>query len=199
VAPDPSAPTTAPSPAVSRRPGCLAATLAHRSCLRRPSAPAGLRLRPPPEGDQRPGVTRRPLRLPVTVADSSLHPIARRRSSARSEMAGEHCPCSDSAVPRERRGVGRSPVLTAPVGVRSPERGSVKTPQNPWSTPLSKNTGLSTELLRYPQEIVHRPPVAHGSCTAMCTASDPAVTISAAPMSSRVLISDRCSGFNGGR
>ena len=95
MAPDPSAPTTAPSPAVSRGPGCLAATLAHRSCLRRPSVPAGLRLRLPPEGDQRPGVTRRPLRSPVTVADSSLHPIARRRSSARSEVAGEHCPCSD--------------------------------------------------------------------------------------------------------
>lgn len=71
VAPDPSAPTTAPSPAVSRRPGCLATAPARRSCLRRPNAAAGPRLHPPPEGGRWPGRTRRPPRSPGSAADSS--------------------------------------------------------------------------------------------------------------------------------
>lgn len=76
---------------------------------------------------------------------------------------------------RERCGLGRSPLLTAPVDVRSPERTSVKTPENPWSRGTFKFTGLSPKLSRYPQDSCCHPPVAHCSCTAMCTASPPIV------------------------
>jgi hypothetical protein len=81
----------------------------------------------------------------------------------------EHCPCSGLASPLERCGLGRSPLLTAPVGVRSPERGSVNTAQNPWSRGIFKFTGLSPKLSRYPQYSFCRPLVAHRSCTTMCT------------------------------
>lgn len=103
----------------------------------------------------------------------------------------EHCPCPDSAGPRERCGLGRSPLLTAPVGLRFPERASVKRPRNPRSTALSKNTGLSPELLRYPQESCRRPRVAHRSCTRSCTGRrrDHAL----------VIASRRGNGFNGRR
>jgi hypothetical protein len=72
--------------------------------------------------------------------------------------------------PRERCGLGRSPPPHHPVGVRSPERGSVNTRKNSWSRGIFKFTGLSPELSRYPQVSYGRPPVAHRSCTAMCTA-----------------------------
>jgi hypothetical protein len=48
---------------------------------------AGLRFPRPPEGGRGPGLTRRPLRSPVTVADSSLPPISRGSPTARSEVA----------------------------------------------------------------------------------------------------------------
>ena len=71
--------------------------------------------------------------------------------------------------PRERCGLGRSPLLTAPVGVRSPERASVNTPDNPWSRGIFEFTGLSPKLSPYPQDFFRRPLVAHRSCTATCT------------------------------
>ena len=130
--------------------------------------------RPPfpasPEGGRRPGLTRRPPRFPVTFADSSLLPASRRSPTARSEVAVNTVRAPTPLSPRERCGLGRSPLLTAPVGVRSPERGSVNTSRNPWSRPIFEFTGLSPKLSCYPQDSCCRPLVPHRSCTAMCTA-----------------------------
>jgi hypothetical protein len=116
------------------------------------------------------GLTRRPPRLPVTFADSSLLSASRRSPTARFEVAVNTVHVPSPLPPRERCGLGRSPLLTAPVGVRSPERASVKTPENPRSRGIFKFTGLSPKLSRYPQDSSRRPPVAHRSCTTMCTA-----------------------------
>ena len=157
-------------PKVSSVPGCLADPLAGCGLPRalrsfqQASVSAATRRR------HRPGLTRRPPRLPVTLADSSLPPTSRRSSPARSEVAVNTVHAPIPLSPRERRGLGRSPLLTAPVGVRSPERGSVKSLQNPRSRGILKFTGLSPELSCYPQDSFCRPPPAHRSCTVMCTA-----------------------------
>ena len=122
-----------------------------------------------PEGDHRPGLTRRPPRSLETFADSSLLPASRRSPTARSEVAVNTVRAPNPLSPRERCGLGRNPLLTAPVGVRSPERGSVNTSDNPWSRGILEFTGLSPKLSCYPQDPFHRPLVAHCSCTAMCT------------------------------
>ena len=177
MAPDPSAPhhcfaAHTSRPRAAHEPDCLADTSVGTSCPVPSVAPADLRLRRPPEGDRRPGLTRRP--PPVSRWRSPTRRCRRppKGPTARSEVAVNTVQVPIPLSPRERCGLGRSPLLTAPVGVRSPERGSVKTLQNPWSTPLSKNTGLSTKLLRYPQVSLRRPLVAHRSCTPMCTGLD---------------------------
>ncbi len=125
---------------VPSTPGCPVAS----------NASAGLRLLRPPEGARRPGLTRRPPRSPVTFADSSSSRPTRRSSVTRSEVAVNTVRAPTPLSPREQCGLGRSPLLTAPVGVRSPERASVNTPQNPWSRGISKNTGLSPKLSLLP-------------------------------------------------
>jgi hypothetical protein len=111
-----------------------------------------------------------PARFPVTVADSSSLPCSRKSPAARSEVAVNTVRVPTPLSPPERCGLGRSPLLTAPACVRSPERASVNTPENSWSRGIFKFTGLSPELSRYPQVSRRRPLVAHRSCTAMCTA-----------------------------
>ena len=123
------------------------------------------RRRPSARSDPTPATVSRDVRRPVVAAGLPREPDRPVRGGR------EHCPCPDAAAPRERRGSSRSPILTAPVGVRSPERASVNTSKNPWSRGISKNTGLSPKLLRYPQERSRHPLVAHRSCTAMCTVS----------------------------
>lgn len=149
--------------------GRLAAPLFGSSCPVPSNAPAGLRRL----------ATRR---WPQARSDPTSAPVSRgvrrlvvalglpRESDSPVRGGREHCPCSVSASPRERCGLGRSPLLTAPVGVRSPERASVNTAHNPWSRGIFKFTGLSPKLSRYPQDFFRRPPVAHRSCTTMCTA-----------------------------
>ncbi len=181
-------------PKATSVPGCLAVPLAGCGLpralrtIQQVSVSAAARRR------RRPGLTRRPPWFPTTFADSSLPSTLPKESDSPVRGGREHCPCSDSAAPRERCGLGRSPLLTAPVGVRSPERASVNTPQNPRSRGISKNTGLSPELSGYPQDCCGRPLVAHRSCTAMCTAP----TSETANWPS-LIASCPANGFNGGR
>ena len=174
VAPVPSAPQPQLRcpPTARRRPANPIASPQHPSATSSPvppNAPAGPRFRRPPEGGRRPGLTRLPLRSPVAVADPSLPPASRRSPTARSEVAVNTVRAPIPLSPRERCGLGRSPLLTAPVGVRSPERASVNTPDNPWSRGIFEFTGLSPKLSCYPQDFFRRPLVAHRSCTTMCT------------------------------
>lgn len=90
-------------------PDRLAVAPSTPGCPLASNASAGLRLRRPPEGDRRPGLTRRPLRSPVAVADSSLPPPSRRSPTARSEVAVNTVRDPTSLSPRERCGLGRSP------------------------------------------------------------------------------------------
>lgn len=151
-------------------PGCLAVALADHGLPRARRTTQQVSVSAATRRRRRPGLTRRSPRSPVALADSSSLPPSRRRPPTRFEVAVNTVRVPTPLPPRERCGLGRSPLLTAPVGVRSPERASVNTPDNPWSRALSKNTGLSPELSRYPQDSFRRPPVAHRSCTAMCTA-----------------------------
>ena len=152
------------------------------------NGPAGLRFRRSPEGDHRSGLTRLPLRSPVAVADSSVAVELPRESGGPFEVAVNTVHAPIPLTPRERCGLGRSPLLTAPVGVRSPERTSVNRLQKAWSRGISKNTGLSPKLSRYPQDFFRRPRVAHRSCTTTCTGSSAFLA--------RPVESVSCSGFN---
>ena len=58
---------------------------------------------------RRPGLTRRPPRLPVTFADPSLPPTSRRSPTARSGVAVNTVRVPTPLPPRERCGLGRSP------------------------------------------------------------------------------------------
>ncbi len=159
----------------ARRPRACPVVSPHRSRLRvapRPSsAPAGLRLPRHPRvaqarSDPTPAPVSRDVRRLVVA------PVLPKESDSPVRGGREHCPCSDSAL-ASWSGVGwaEAPLLTAPVGVRSPERASVNTAHNPWSRGIFEFTGLSPKLSRYPQDFFGRPPVAHRSCTTMCTVS----------------------------
>jgi hypothetical protein len=129
--------------------------------------------RPPsptsPEGGRRPGLTRRPPRSPVTFADSPLLPSSRRSPTARSEVAVNTVRAPIPLSLREAVRAGPKPPPHRSVGVRSPERASVNTAHNPRSRGIFEFTGLSPKLSCYPQVSFCRPPVAHRSCTTMCT------------------------------
>lgn len=174
VAPVPSAPQPRlRCPSVARRRRACPVVSPYRSPAAGCPVPLERSSRPPsptsPEGGRRSGLTRRPPRSPEAFADSSSLPASRRSPTARSEVAMNTVRAPNPLSPREQCGLGRSPLLTAPVGVRCPERGSVKTSDNPWSRGIFEFTGLSPKLSRYPQDSCRRPPVAHRSCTAMCT------------------------------
>ena len=161
------------SPA-ARRPRACPVVSPHRSPAAGFPVPVERSSRSPsptsPEGGRRPGLTRRPPRSPATFADSSLLPSSRRSPTARSEVAVNTVRAPIPLSPPRRCGLGRSPPPHRSVGVRSPERASVNTAQNPRSRGIFEFTGLSPKLSRYPQDLLHRPLVAHRSCTTMCTA-----------------------------
>ena len=111
--------TTAPLPVLrpsggfrTRSPRCTAHRLRVAPCPA--DTPAGLRLPRPPEGGRGPGLTRRPSRSPVTCADSSSPPSPRGGPTARFEVAVNSVRVPAPLSPPERRGLGRSPLLTAP-------------------------------------------------------------------------------------
>lgn len=161
VAPDPSAPNHS---SVSR--SCLRIRLPRRLAVTSPRGRSERSSRSPLSTvTRRPGLTQRPSQLPAPNADSSLHPVTR--------MPGLRWPMylssPDPAECRGRCGLGRSPLLTAPVRLRCSERCSVNTTQNPRSRGIFKITGLSPKLLRYPQVSSCRPPIPHRSCTEKCT------------------------------
>ena len=115
-----------------------------------------------------------PSQLPAPDADSPLPQEDLRLPRTRSEMAGEHCPAPIPLCVVNDVGwtpTNRNPLLTAPVRMRCSERCSVFTPQKPRSRGISKVTGLSPKLSRYPQELCRHPRDAHRSCTGKRTAS----------------------------
>ena len=105
------------SPA-ARRPRACPVVSPHRSPAAGFPVPVERSSRSPsptsPEGGRRPGLTRRPPRSPATFADSSLLPSSRRSPAARSEVAVNTVRAPIPLSPRERCGLGRSPLLTAP-------------------------------------------------------------------------------------
>lgn len=122
-----------------------------------------------------------PRRDHATRLDLTPRPVARIRCRlsvvrvspegavrTRSEVAVNSV-LSEPAVSRERCGSSRGSVLTAPVGMRSPEQGPVKTRRYQWSRGFPKDTGLSPNLFCYPQFCLGCPRVAHRSCTPMST------------------------------
>ncbi len=157
----------------ARRPRACPVVSPHRSPAAGCPVPSERSSRPPfptsPEGGRRPGLTRRPPRSPATFADSSLPPSSRRSPAARSEVAVNTVRAPTPLSLREAVWAGPKPPPHRSVGVRSPERASVNTAHNPRSRGIFEFTGLSPELSRYPQDSFRRPPVAHRSCTTMCT------------------------------
>jgi hypothetical protein len=147
-------------------------------CLRSPARPVGLAgcapvaraapsRSPSPIVPNEPGLTR-PRRSYLLGGRLLVAPVAR------SPVGGGRCSlsCPDVAAPRRRRRTGpKSGSPTGPVGVRSPGRGSVNSLRNPRSRGISEVTGLSTELLCYPQVSGNSPPDPHRSPTGMHTGS----------------------------
>ena len=76
------------------------------------------------------------------------------------QVAGEQCPCPDSAAPSLPAEAGRS-------SVRSPERTSVNQLQNTWSRGISEVTGLSTNLFRLSTESPRCPLLVHPATPAV--------------------------------
>ena len=98
--------------ATRRRPACPSPRRRFRRLRVAPhhvERPAGLRFRRAPEGDRRPGLTRRPPRSPVTFADSSSSPTSRRSSPTRFEVAVNTVRAPIPLVPRGRCGCGPKP------------------------------------------------------------------------------------------
>ena len=110
-------PESGRSPAARRRRACPVVS-PHRSPAAGFPVPVERSSRSPsptsPEGGRGPGLTRRPPRSPETIADSSLLPSSRRSPTTRSEVAVNTVRAPIPLSLRERCGLGRSPLLTAP-------------------------------------------------------------------------------------
>jgi hypothetical protein len=122
VAPAPSAPTTAPLLASARE---LLRTRSPRHLALDSGLPRGVERcsrSPSPSTTRRcPWARSDPTPAPVSRGVRRLVVVPVGPKAFRDPVRGgrEHCPCSNPASPRERCGLGRSPLLTAPVGVRS--------------------------------------------------------------------------------
>jgi len=109
VAPDLSAPSTAPSFAVACELGCLALTIDRSGLPKLPTAKADPRCPRSPEGVREPGLTLTPMQLPAPTPTlrCSRSPEGARQPGLRWPVNTVHAPIPLS--PRWRCGPGRSP------------------------------------------------------------------------------------------